>query len=59
MANVSNDNSAKQFVPMPGKAIVYIYRNETFGAAIMMDIAVDNKVVGQTAAHTYFRLVRM
>ncbi|MGH8506345.1 MAG: DUF2846 domain-containing protein [Stenotrophobium sp.] len=57
MAQVANDTAAKQFAPVTGQAVVYVYRNETFGAAIKMDVAVDNKLVGQTAAHTYFRLV--
>lgn len=57
MANVANDTAAKRFAPTEGQAVVYIYRNETLGAAIKMEVAVDRKPVGQTAAHTYFRLV--
>lgn len=44
----------KSFKPRPGVAGLYIYRNENFGAAIRMDVEIDGKPVGQTAAKTYF-----
>ena len=33
---------------------LYIYRNESIGAAIRMDVEVDGKPLGQSAAKTYF-----
>jgi hypothetical protein len=48
MGDPQKDTSAKQFTVNPDKAGVYIYRNETFGGAIRMDVAVDNKPLGQT-----------
>lgn len=57
MATPQQDAAAKQFAPVPGKALLYIYRNETFGAAVKMNVALDNRPVGQTASKTYFRLV--
>ena len=54
MADPRLDAEAKTFRPSPGKAGVYIYRNETFGAAISMDIALDGRVLGPTASKTYY-----
>ncbi len=34
-------------------ANLYIYRNETFGAAVKMQLLVDGMAVGDTVAHTY------
>lgn len=56
MANVERDSQAKTFAVAPGKSNIYIYRNESMGAAVKMDVAIDGKVAGQTAAKTYFAL---
>jgi hypothetical protein len=56
MAPLDKDTKAKDFLPVSGKASLYIYRNESFGAAIPMTVSVNGKVLGQTAAKTYFRL---
>ena len=56
MASLDQDTKAKDFSPVPNKASLYIYRNESFGAAIPMTVSVNGKVLGQTAAQTYFRL---
>jgi hypothetical protein len=53
MADPALDSQAKQFTGKPGVAGVYIYRNEKIGGAVKMDVAVDGKPVGQTAARTY------
>lgn len=50
------DKQAKKFNTSPDKATVYIYRNESMGAAIKMDVMVDGRTIGQTAAKTYFAL---
>lgn len=55
MASKSADAQAKTFTPDPGKAVLYVYRNETIGAAIKMPLLVDGESVGDTAAHTYVR----
>lgn len=55
MESAENDAKAKQFqVSDEGKAGVYIYRNETFGAAMKLSVALDGKHLGQTASKTYF-----
>ncbi|MHB1198622.1 MAG: hypothetical protein ACYCZ6_03515 [Polaromonas sp.] len=56
MASLDLDTKAKDFSPVPNKASLYIYRNESFGAAIPMTVSVNGKVLGQTAAQTYLRI---
>ena len=57
MADNGSDTIAKSFAPVVGKAVVYVYRNETLGAAIKMNIKVDDRPVVQSASKTYFRFV--
>jgi hypothetical protein len=47
------DVAAKTFEPPPGQANLYIYRNERFGAAARLSIALDGSMLGDTAAMTY------
>ena len=54
MAGANEDAKAKSFVaPTDGRANLYVYRNESFGAAIKMPLLLDNMAIGDTAAHTY------
>lgn len=53
MGNGKQDAAAKTFTPKPNVAGLYIYRNESMGAAVRMDVEVDGKPIGQTAAKTY------
>lgn len=56
MASTEQDSAAKTFAVKSGRANIYIYRNETFGAAIKMPVALDGKLVGDTASKTYLLL---
>jgi hypothetical protein len=56
MASLSEDTQAKKFEPVQGKSSVYVYRNESFGAAIKVTVAADDKMLGQTAPYTYYLL---
>jgi len=56
MASMESDTAAKNFAPKSGKANVYVYRNESFGAAIKMPVMLDARNVGATAAKTYMLL---
>lgn len=56
MASLDADEKAKQFRSSSPKANLYIYRNEFFGHGIPMMVSVNGKVLGQTAANTYFYL---
>jgi hypothetical protein len=54
MASTDDDAKAKSFVVSKDKASIYLYRNESFGAAISMDVALNGRLAGKTAALTYF-----
>jgi len=54
MGDTKKDAELKLFSSKPNVAGLYVYRNESFGAAIRMDVEIDGKPVGQTAAKTYF-----
>ena len=56
MAAPEQDTAAKSFAVKPGKSNIYVYRNETMGAALKMAVALDGKLVGDTASKTYFLL---
>ena len=54
MADVKQDAMAKTFTAPKDNAGIYIYRNESMGAAVKMDVTLDGKLVGQTVANSYF-----
>lgn len=53
MGDAQADATAKKFAPQSNKAGIYIYRNESIGGTVAMDVEVDGKPIGQTAAKTY------
>lgn len=53
MADTTQDAQRKTFSAPADKAGIYIYRNETMGAAIKMPVAINGQVIGETAANTY------
>jgi len=56
MASEQQDSAAKSYAVKPGTANIYVYRNEQMGAAIKMPVALNGKLVGDTAAKTYLLL---
>lgn len=56
MASLEQDTAAKTFATSADKANIYVYRNETFGAAVKMPIAIDGRLVGDTTAKTFIKL---
>jgi hypothetical protein len=56
MASVEKDAAAKSFAAKSGKSNIYVYRNETLGAAVKLPLVLDGKAVGDTAAKTYLML---
>ena len=54
MGDPKQDAALKAFSTKPNVAGVYIYRNESMGGGVGMDVEVDGKPLGQTAANTYF-----
>lgn len=53
MGDPKQNAALKTFQVAPDKAGIYIYRNESMGGAVKMDVAVDGQPIGQTAANTY------
>lgn len=53
MGDAKQDAAAKTFSVPADKAAIYIYRNESMGAAVKMDVEIDGQPIGQTAAKTY------
>lgn len=53
IGDAKQDAALKTFSVSPNRAGVYIYRNESMGAAVKMDVDLDGKFIGQTAANTY------
>ena len=56
MASPERDSAAKTFTVKPDKANIYVYRNETLGAAMKMPIVLNGKLVADTASMTYLLL---
>ncbi len=54
MASAERDSQAKTFTVKPGFSNIYVYRNESFGAALKFDVELDGRFVGQTASNSYF-----
>jgi hypothetical protein len=54
MSGAEDDTRAKSFAAPPGKANIYVYRNEAMGAAVAMPVSLDGKMAGKTASKTYF-----
>lgn len=53
MGDPKADAAAKQFAAPADKAAVYVYRNESMGGAVAMDVELDGAPIGQTGAKTY------
>jgi Protein of unknown function (DUF2846) len=53
MASDADDLAAKKFVTKPDVGRLYVYRNESMGAAIKMPVSIDGQIVGETASKTY------
>lgn len=53
MASAELDAQAKSFATTPGKANIYVYRHESFGAAIRIPVSLDGRKIASTAAKTY------
>lgn len=54
-APASVDAESKQFNAKPAVSQVYVYRNETMGAALSMPVTVDGKMAGSTGPHSFFK----
>lgn len=55
LASREEDTEAKQFLPVPDKAVLYIYRNQFIGSAWQIPITVNGELIGNTGGFTFFR----
>jgi len=55
-ASSEKDAAAKDFTTAKNNAVLYIYRNENFGAAVGMPVKVNGADIGETGAKTFFKL---
>jgi hypothetical protein len=53
MAPPERDLEVKRFEVKPGKANVYVFRDESIGAAVKMPVALDGKIIGTNVAKTF------
>jgi hypothetical protein len=53
MASAADDARMKQWQPLPENSVIYLYRNEFFGAAIHMEVDLDGRRAGATVANSY------
>ncbi len=53
MADAEKDATAKTFTVKPGKANIYLYRDETIAASIKMDVSLDGQPIGQTVYNSF------
>lgn len=49
------DIEAKKFLPVPDKAVLYIYRNQFIGSAWQIPITLNGELIGRTGGFTFFR----
>lgn len=52
-ASPAADAEAKKFLAPAGKANVYVFRDESFGGAVGLDVLLDGKLIGTTGAKTF------
>ena len=52
----NEEAEAKRCAPIPGRAIVYVFRDAYLGKVAGLDVIVDGKPVGQTRGKTFYRL---
>lgn len=48
-----HDRAAKTFAPPPGKANLYVFRDESMGAAVKMSVILDGRILGDSGSGTY------
>jgi hypothetical protein len=53
-ADEATDREAKTFAVSPGRANIYLYREEGPGEAVVMDVLLDGVPMGRTGPRTYF-----
>lgn len=52
-ASADRDAVVKRFEVAPGKANLYVFRDETYGGSWAASVLVDGRLVGDTVHHTF------
>ena len=55
LASPEADTLAKLMQPLPDKAVIYLFRSETYSAPWRIKVTLDGKDMGETSADSYFR----
>ena len=55
-APATEDAAAKKFMANPAMSQIYVYRNETLGAALSMPVTLNGKLVGTTGPKSFLKL---
>lgn len=56
MDTAARDEQGKRFATVPGKANLYVYRDQVFGAAAKLPVLLNGILIGETASRTYLTL---
>jgi hypothetical protein len=48
---------ALKFLPVPGKAVLYLYRKQYVGMLMGMDVVLNGELIGQTRGYCFYRLL--
>ena len=54
MAPPEEDAAAKEFSTHPDKASIFVFRNESMGGAVSMDITLNGEAMGKSGPKTFF-----
>jgi|SRR5689334_14525571 uncharacterized protein DUF2846 len=53
--SADTDALAKLMRPVPGKAVIYVFRNQEVSAPWRIELTLDGTSMGSTGANTYYR----
>lgn len=56
-ATVDQRNDALRFAPVPGKAVLYVFRNQFVGRAVGINVLVDGREAAQIKSPRFTRIV--
>jgi TM2 domain-containing membrane protein YozV len=55
-ATPEQQSQALKFLPVPGRAVVYLYRKQYVGMLMGMDVVLNGQLIGQTRGYCFYRL---
>jgi len=54
MAVPTRDEQGKAFAPGPDESAIYLFRDQSVAANVLVPVSIDGRVAGKTAEQTYF-----